>query len=123
MKIYSRIIPENGQLGQKKTPSQPKETFEDVFGRVLRSERSQSSSAFSENQASLSPELAALLETVLNGLEALLSSDPSRESVSYLREGAQELFEEVSRLPAGPSRDLLEELALLGVVEAEKRLA
>ncbi len=123
MKIYSRIIPENTEIGQKKTTSSPKGDFEALFDRVLRQELEKTSSVSESNLASLSPELSSLLDTVLKGLEELLSPGSGPEAALKLREEAQELFEGLRDLPGGPSRDLLEEVALLGVVEAEKRLS
>ncbi|NPB09954.1 MAG: hypothetical protein GXO17_06325 [Thermodesulfobacteria bacterium] len=67
--------------------------------------------------------MSRLVDKILDDLESLLSSGADEEAARRVREGALALFQEISSVSAGPSRDLLEEVALLGVVEAEKRLS
>ena len=121
MKIYPRIIHEDIKRSQNRSSVSEKGHFEAIFKRLLASRAPEESSEVSKDFPSLPPELIQKTESILEELEALL--EEKDVDLYHLKVISSDVLKGLSQAPAGPGRTLLQEIALLGVVEAEKRLA
>ncbi len=123
MKIYSRIIPKTESHSQKVSPSSSKEDFRTIFQNILASQTPKTSSNVTEKLPSVPEATLKKTEHILQILEVLSQNRPSPKELEDLQKETLSLWQDIAHLPAGPSRQVLEEVALLGAVEAEKYLA
>lgn len=121
MKV-SRIIPKIESPRQKVSSSTPQGDFQAVFQSILASQTAEVSPNVAENPSSIPEGALQKTENILLRLESLIKGELSPLDLQSLKEEALSLFQDLAQLHPGPSRQALEEVALLGVVEAEKRL-
>jgi hypothetical protein len=121
MKIYSHIIPESGQISQKKSLSESKSSFEHIFQRVLAQKVTETREESPSSTVS-GAELFEKAEKILETLENLSLGKEFNPEMSRLKDLLRDVSSRLVEVPPGPSRKLLEEVVLLGVVEAEKHM-
>ncbi|GEM_PF-3190256 len=118
MKINLYGIPQKAIQGRPSSTDKGKADFSAVLERALAKEPGPVVSQGPNNLA-LPLETKQLTHQVLDLLEAL-ARDPSEESLICLEKYSQALADQALKLEPSKAREVIEEVALTGVVEATK---
>jgi len=120
MKIDFRILQDIGSPRQNTGVRQGAGDFAAILQRALEKKAVTEVETFSTEPTPIPERPVSLAGEILSLLEDLAGASESKDLVAELKARSVALEQELAQVPQGSGRKLLEEIMLLGVVEAEK---